>query len=886
LVIANPNVHFISLSKPSTTFSIKTRTRRLKNFRINMAPSASDPKDLKLVLNPARRKALTILIGNIVSHMRSRIEQSFDSSPATEAAPLFTDRSSSRDHSRSPLSDPEEEARQQRLEARLERTLSNPKLQALKKDALFYFDHWAAEVRGGLRKFCDGPEDPRSEQRRREWMAQRNPPPPSYSRTSSSDTKNPELEAAVEAKKLEDAKNVAMLQSLYHPIPTRLTTISQEDRICVVSCMVLLLLSLGHYSAHSRVLLCYLTSAFALPLNILVKEETEIAQTLLLASKALSADAETQKRQAENASSRRWKVGLSAVAGAALIGITGGLAAPVVAGAIGGIMGGVGLGGVASFLGIFAMNGALVGSLFGAFGGKMTGEMVDAYAKEVSDFKFLPVAEEWGPHGTKEENEVERRRLRVTVGINGWLDTEDDVVRPWRVLGRDSEAFALRYEMGALLELGKSLQNMVSSYAWSYVKLEILKRTVLATLWSALWPIYLLKMATSIDNPFAVARNRSEKAGEVLADALINKAQGERPVTLIGYSLGARVIYSCLKSLAERKAFGLVETVVFIGSPIPSNGNNWRVMRSVVSGKVINVYSENDYILAFLYRATSIQFGVAGLQAIGVDGVSDLDLSKEVSGHLRYPELIGQILKRAGFEGVVGVEGDIENDIKEIQLLDFEEEEAKVGDARGLHQGNLPEMVEESEPVRSELGSGVVDRGRDVDVDELTRGMAGISVAPVINKPKDGVKNTSSAMDDLAELMGSTSLNPTTTTATSHPNPRTQISAGSQSTTQNRDVDSESDDGGIQMVDNDSDSDGELHQIPGVPIPDDDYPEPGFDPRDMGKVAVFEEQKSLGSFPKIRGESSQSPSGSQDRGNESRLSGSGKRVTATGIGFY
>jgi hypothetical protein len=55
-----------------------------------------------------------------------------------------------------------------------------------------------------------------------------------------------------------------------------------------------------------------------------------------------------------------------------VIGITGGLAAPVVAGAIGGLMGSVGLGGVASFLGVFWMNGALVGTLFGAFGAKMT----------------------------------------------------------------------------------------------------------------------------------------------------------------------------------------------------------------------------------------------------------------------------------------------------------------------------------------------------------------------------------------------------------------------------------------------------------------------------------------------------------------------------------
>jgi hypothetical protein len=765
-----------------------------------------------------------MLLGNIVSQMRSKIEQSFDPSPAVEVAPLFIDRRPSRDQSTSPsISDPEAEARQRRLEARLEKSLSTPKLQELRREALSYFDTWSKEVRSQLKKFCDGPEDPRSEQRRREWQAARNPPPPAYMRASP-DTKNPEAEAAAEAREVQEANDLSVLQSMYKPTPTRLTTISREDRVCVISCMVLLLLSLGHYSAHSRVLLCYLTSSFCMPLSVLETEETEIARTLLLASKTLTADAETQKRQAENASSRRWKVGLASIAGAAVIGVTGGLAAPIVAGAIGGIMGGVGLGGVASFLGIFAMNGALVGSLFGAFGGKMTGEMVDNYAKEVSVFKFLPVAEEWGPHATKEDAEMLGRRLRVTVGINGWLNSQEDVIKTWRVLGPDSEVFALRYEMDALVELGNSLKSMVSSYAWSYVKLEILKRTVLATLWSALWPVYLLKMATSIDNPFALARNRSEKAGEVLADALINKAQGERPVTLIGYSLGSRVIYSCLKSLAERKAFGLVESVVFIGSPVPSTANNWRVMRSVVSGQVINVYSENDYILAFLYRATSIQFGVAGLQQISdVEGVDNLDLSKEVSGHLRYPELIGKILRRCGFGGIQGedVEGDIEGDVSEIQLIDVDTEGMKVdGDAIRLSEVGLLEMVDD------EPGMPLA-REEDLEAENLTRGMGAVDV---------------------------------------------------------RGDDSDSGSGGIQMVDNDSDEgelqevpgipepypeDGELQEIPGQPEP---YPEEEVDRRESGKVstAAVDEQKFLGSFPR-------------DRNRSGPVS---RRVTASDMGLY
>jgi len=288
-------------------------------------------------------------------------------------------------------------------------------------------------------------------------------------------------------------------------------------------------------------------------------------------------------------------------------------------------------------------------------------------------------------------------------------------------------------------------------------------------------------MATSIDNPFAVARNRSEKAGTVLADALINKAQGERPVTLIGYSLGARVIYSCLKSLAERKAFGLIESVIFIGAPVPSNSDNWRVMRSVVSGKIINVYSGNDYILAFLYRATSIQFGVAGLQEVnGVEGVENVDLSKEVSGHLRYPDLIGKILGRCGFEGIKVEDMVIEEErAEEIQLIDVEEDGSKVfGDPRVLGSNPIPSLMDE--PV--EMGEGKPTP--DLSVASVTTTVSAVTV---------------------------------------------------------RD-DSDSEDGGIVMLDNDSD--GELTELSGEPEPD-DY-------NDSRKVPVMEEQKFLGSFPKAK----------------------------------
>lgn len=128
----------------------------------------------------------------------------------------------------------------------------------------------------------------------------------------------------------------------------------------------------------------------------------------------MSGNDEAQKRGDENKVARRWKVGIAGIAGAAVIGITGGLAAPLVAGAIGTIMGGVGLGGTAAagLLGALAESGVIVGSLFGAYGGRMTGKMMDAYAKEVDDFAFLPLK------GQKRGEPIpEDRRLRVTIGI-------------------------------------------------------------------------------------------------------------------------------------------------------------------------------------------------------------------------------------------------------------------------------------------------------------------------------------------------------------------------------------------------------------------------------------------------------------------------------------
>lgn len=679
-----------------------------------MAPLSSDPRQILVALNVARRKALYGLVTDISSYMRQQIEARHEEEDSEDAPPPLparqasspgntppaVERTNSGDAPSLPPRTDSGEGRGQQQEAEAPREPPPPELVKLRKAALRHFDSWRDEVHGKLKEIVDEADDQKvldARRKRNEIIAkkQREEPGEGEDLMDIGDIA-PESSVKDSKQKLES------MQRLYHPIPTRLTTIPLLDRKDVVSSMLILLLSIGNYSAYSRALVCYLASALEVSPLFLDREEVEIATTMVeTAQKAeaekkgggMSADAEAQKRKESGKVGRYWKVGLASVAGAAIIGVTGGLAAPLVAGAVGGLMGSVGLGGLASFLGVFWMNGALVGTIFGAFGAKMTGQMIDRYAKEVEDFRFLPLAEEWGEHSKKDGPAA--RRLRVTIGVNGWLREEGDVTKYWRPLGDETEVFALRYEMKSLLELGRTLQEIITSYAWKTVKMEILKRTVLATLWGALWPIQIVMIASKADNPFSLARNRSEKAGKILADALINKVQGERPVTLVGYSLGARVIYYCLREMAERKAFGLIDTVVLIGAPVPSNPGHWHMMRTVVSGKLFNVYSENDYILAFLYRATSAQLGIAGLQPISnhVDGVENIDLSEEVSGHLRYPDLIPKILNRCGFLDVKGGEGAIPKE-EDIQLQN--QDYAETGNLIEFDDGSHKKQLEPS----------------------------------------------------------------------------------------------------------------------------------------------------------------------------------------------
>ncbi|GAW21718.1 hypothetical protein ANO14919_112420 [Xylariales sp. No.14919] len=656
--------------------------------------NAEEGVSLTTILETAEdRGTLTLLICDITEIMRAQLLRTFDPNEVgpeeLDSSVVQEDQSQEANETSSGVDTKQQMQQQETLQRRKaelikrEREVNEESMVELKNASLNFFDDWRDSVILRVGAVVNS-------RKAAEEQAQHAKP-----EASTSDSMQSPVGLKIDE---HDNKIDEVLREIYTPVNTSLRALDQSKRMLILHSVLLLLLSLEHYNAYSRTLLLYCTISLGLSVKVLSEDERRVASGLLAAAKQMSADEETKKRSEENSVGRKWKMGAAGIAGAALIGITGGLAAPFLATGIGTVLGGIGLGATATagLLGSLAGSGVLVGGLFGAYGARMSSQAMEKYTRDVEDFAFIPIHK-------SSEDEASAHRLRVGIGISGWLRDADDVVLPWKVLGEGLETFALRFEIQALERLGKSLRTLITSLAWKFAKSEVIKRTVFVALMAGLWPISLTNAGRIIDNPWSIASQRAQKAGEVLADAMINKVQGERPVTLVGYSLGARAIYICLQQLAKRKALGLVENVVLIGAPTPSSSAEWRRIRSVVTGRVVNAYSTRDYILAFLYRTSSIQFGVAGLQPIlNVNGIENIDVSDLVEGHTLYRHATGPILRRLGFEDLDFNELEHE----EQNLEDQEKEERKKREEAGsIYQPANDDKDASNDEVRK-LGHG------------------------------------------------------------------------------------------------------------------------------------------------------------------------------------
>jgi hypothetical protein len=298
-----------------------------------------------------------------------------------------------------------------------------------------------------------------------------------------------------------------------------------------------------------RVLILHISQLLKVPLPLIELYEGSVVEML---SEEIPTETDEDaknksKRERKKKIKRYMMIGLASVGGGALIGLTGGLAAPFVPAGAGTIIGGVGAATLGTAAGAAlgsAVGVATIGSLFGVAGAGLTGYKMKKRVGEIEEFAF--------------DNLTQGRELHITIAISGWVSEEgaEAFREPWVSLMNTKEQYCIRYESSYLLELGNAIKAYLVSFAVSMAAQEALKYTILSGLLAALvWPVTLVSVAGVIDNPWGVCIRRSAEVGKHLAEVLIARQQGRRPVTLIGFSLGARVIFYCLQEMAQRKGY-------------------------------------------------------------------------------------------------------------------------------------------------------------------------------------------------------------------------------------------------------------------------------------------------------------------------------------------
>eukprot|EP00052_Salpingoeca_macrocollata_P013770 m.107552 g.107552 ORF g.107552 m.107552 type:complete len:919 (+) comp19050_c3_seq2:718-3474(+) len=396
----------------------------------------------------------------------------------------------------------------------------------------------------------------------------------------------------------------------------------------------------GKYDARARAVLLRLACELNISWYFFAEYERLVALTLALVAQSEENQEALAQRQAVAAqrARMRWiKVGIASVVGGALIGLTGGLAAPAVAAGAAALVGGSTAITLSSVSGIYA-----IGTLFGVYGASMTGYRMNHLVGGLKEFRFEQLRPE--PHTT------------VTIGISGWLSTKtsyDEFFDPWLETDNLSELYGLVWESGALYALGHSLEQLLQDQIKGKVMDELIKQTALQGVMSAIaWPSALLKVASFIDNPWSAVMSKAEQCGHELATALLGRAQGHRPTTLVGYSMGAKAIYHCLRELKGKPgAEGIIQNVYIFGAPVTARGEVWRELTSLVSGEIVNGYSSSDWLLRFVCRGWNVESKVAGLDGISAlpdDRIRNVDLQALIKGHLDYPLKMPTVLRRIG----------------------------------------------------------------------------------------------------------------------------------------------------------------------------------------------------------------------------------------------
>ncbi|KAL2881556.1 hypothetical protein SGCOL_003123 [Colletotrichum sp. CLE4] len=463
--------------------------------------------------------------------------------------------------------------------------------------------------------------------------------------------------------------------------PAQMVTSDKIDidlRWTVLCDLFLLLIADSVYDCRSRILLERVGKSIQIDWLDVRKFEKKVTDALEMQQAAeqenWNEDEHMEHRRKQALKKRYMMMGLATVGGGLVIGLSAGLLAPVIGAGLAAGFTTIGVTGTSTFLGGVG-GAAIITSSAAASGSVIGGRAANRRTGAVKTFEYRPL------HNNK--------RVHLVVTVAGWMTGKvDDVRLPFSTVDPImGDLYSVYWEPEMLRSMGDTI-NILATEALTQGLQQVLASTILTSLMAALsLPVVLTKLAYLIDNPWSVSQDRAWSAGLILADSLIDRNLGTRPITLVGYSLGSRVIFSCLLELARKGAYGLVQNVYLFGSPLIIKKDEYLRARTVVPGRFVNGYSSNDWILAYLFRLTGGgPRKVAGLAPIeDLPWIENFDVTEFVKGHMEYRKAMPRLLRECGWL----VESD---EFTEIEDADPDN-----------HQERQRELINEIEEARKEL---------------------------------------------------------------------------------------------------------------------------------------------------------------------------------------
>ncbi|CCO32183.1 putative membrane protein F35D11,3 [Rhizoctonia solani AG-1 IB] len=437
------------------------------------------------------------------------------------------------------------------------------------------------------------------------------------------------------------------------------------------------------YTAASRAFLAQTLELLSIPIKVLLEVEKALGHDLFeeLKEAEMKEKSEAARKEQEHGWGGKWgrwaATGGGVILGGVAIGLTGGLAAPA----------------LLPLLPFLTASTApiVLGSLFGVAGGGLAGNRVRKRWGGVERFEFEQIA--GGNHDSavhkKASYDVYQHKGR-TNEAEGTSENQDGrgegkpappslvatICVPGIVLGSEDEGlyaykdalantlanpirdvFVLKHSPDVMLSTGETLNTWIRNKILTKAGKEVLARTAFNAVMAAVALPLTIYSTTglALDNDWIRACDKAKKAGNLLSEVLKEKVQGERPLSMVGSSLGALALFKALVVLADSEELKepLIDSVFFISLPQVVSPREWTKVRRVIGRRIVNVYSSRDLVLASVGRLHEVFSGagfggMAGLNAVSVHGVEDIDISEIVGGHFDINSNMTKILEIIG----------------------------------------------------------------------------------------------------------------------------------------------------------------------------------------------------------------------------------------------